>query len=309
MKKSIIFGICFFIGFSLLELFATNSDFDFYIEFMSLQLFGTVVVTVIFYFMQEKCSGTSYNESSYVQRGGRNSMAILDSRDSLVLGDIEITPKLTRREAEDVLSTGFWFRNKTDDESREYHDSVRVMFLFANIYDEPHYDVKYSFVDYSLFQKYDGTFFLVDSSCAPFAGGQTLVKEFSRDFLSANSKEQVLKTFNYSDSRSIFPSKDFDSLFENRFVSFYAEQRYLCFDYRVLFYYHSKNEEQLKEDYKKEIAKAEKCIDSEIIKAHLTAEYEKALAALKEGTWEKLEWKDYMKLEQQEISEYKNNRK
>lgn len=83
----------------------------------------------------------------------------------------------------------------------------------------------------------------------------------------------------------------------------------MCFDYRVLFYYYSKNEEQLKEDYEKEIAKAEKCIDSEIIKAHLTAEYEKALAALKEGTWEKLEWKDYMKLKQQEISEYKNNRK
>lgn len=235
-------------------------------------------------------------------------MAILDSEESLILGDIEITPKLTRREAEDVLSTGFWFRNKTDDKSREYHDSVRVMFLFANIFDEPHYDVEYSFVDYSLFQKYDGTFFLVDSSCAPFAGGQTLVKEFSRDFLSANSKEQVLKTINYSASRSIFPSKDFDSLFENRFVSFYAEQRYLCFDYRVLFYYSKDSPKILKEDYEEKLSHAEKCIDSEIIKAHLTSEYQKALAALKKNTWKNLEWEKYRELERKEIIDYKRNR-
>jgi hypothetical protein len=236
-------------------------------------------------------------------------MAILDSKDSLILGDIAVTPKLSRSEAESALNCGFYFDNKSSEESREYHDCVRVMFLYANIYDKPGRDVLYSFEDYSLFQKYDGSFFLAAQHCQPFGGGQTLKNEFDKDFFKNTSKDEVLEIFNKSLISSISPSKDFNLLFENRKFSFYAEQRYLCFDYRVLFYYYSKNEEQLKEDYEKEIAKAEKCIDSEIIKAHLTAEYEKALTALKEGTWEKLEWKDYMKLKQQEISEYKNNRK
>lgn len=236
-------------------------------------------------------------------------MAILDSKESLILGDIEVTPKLSRSEAESVLSSSFHFSNKSDEVSREYHDSVRVMFLYANIYDEPGRDVDYSFVDYSLFQKYDGTFFLVDETCAPFSGGQTLWKEFDKDLFNRKSKNEVLEVFNSSGVRSISPSKDFDLLFENRKVSFYAEQRYLCFDYRILFYYSQKSPEKVKEYYEKKISHAEKCIDSEIIKAHLTAEYEKALAALKENTWKYLEWKEYRKLEEQEIIDYKRNRR
>ena len=108
-------------------------------------------------------------------------MAVLDSEESLILGDIEVTPKLSRSEAESVLSSSFHFSNKSDEVSCEYHDSVRVMFLYANIYDEPGRDVDYSFVDYSLFQKYDGTFFLVDNTCVPFSSGQTLWKEFDKD--------------------------------------------------------------------------------------------------------------------------------
>ena len=235
-------------------------------------------------------------------------MAILDSKESLILGDIAVTPKLSRSEAESVLSSSFHFSNKSDEVSREYHDSVRVMFLYANIYDEPGRDVDYSFVDYSLFQKYDGTFFLVDETCAPFSGGQTLWKEFDKDLFNRKSKNEVLEVFNSSGVRSISPSKDFDLLFENRKVSFYAEQRYLCFDYRVLFYHSELTPEKLKEDYEEKISHAEKCIDSEIIKAHLTAEYEKALAALKEKNWKNLKWDEYIKLWRKEIIDYKKNR-
>mgnify|MGYP006923325583 CR=1 FL=1 len=66
----------------------------------------------------------------------------------------------------------------------------------------------------------------------------------------------------------------------------------MCFDYRVLFYHSELTPEKLKEYYEEKISHAEKCIDSEIIKAHLTAEYEKALAALKEDTWKEIEWED-----------------
>nr|MBP3282547.1 hypothetical protein [Treponema sp.] len=54
---------------------------------------------------------------------------------------------------------------------------------------------------------------------------------------------------------------------------------------------------------------AEKCVDSERIKAHLTAEYEKALAALKAGTWKKPGWEEYRELMRQEIAEYKRVRR
>lgn len=90
-------------------------------------------------------------------------MAILDSKESLILGDIAVTPSLSRSKAESALDCGFHFDNKSSEESREYHDCVRVMFLYANIYDKPGRDVLYSFVDYSLFQKYDGSFF----PCSP----------------------------------------------------------------------------------------------------------------------------------------------
>ena len=49
-------------------------------------------------------------------------MAILDSKESLILGDIEVTPKLSRSEAESVLSSSFHFSNKSDEVSREYQD-------------------------------------------------------------------------------------------------------------------------------------------------------------------------------------------
>ena len=60
-------------------------------------------------------------------------MAILDSEESLILGDIEVNPNLSRSEAESALNSRFLFDNKSDEESREYDDSVRVMFLYANI--------------------------------------------------------------------------------------------------------------------------------------------------------------------------------
>lgn len=236
---------------------------------------------------------------------------ILDSRESLILGDIAVTPDLSRSEAESALSLGLVrFSGKTCEESREYSDSVRVMFLYANIYDQPPRDVEYSFEDYSLFQKCDGSFFLVQQQCAPFAGGRWLEDEFGRDFLFKNSKAQVLKLLakNKEVQKSLSESMDFDALFENRSVSFYAEQRYLCFDYRVLFHYSAGNAERLKADYEEEISHAEKCVDSERIKAHLTAEYEKALAALKAGTWKKPGWEEYRELKRQEIAEYKRNR-
>ncbi len=235
-------------------------------------------------------------------------MAILDSKESLILGDIAVTPSLSRSEAESALNCGFYFDNKSSVESREYHDCVRVMFLYANIYDKPGRDVLYSFVDYSLFQKYDGSFFLAAQHCEPFGGGQTLKNEFDKDFFKNTSKDEVLEIFNQSLISSISPSKDFNLLFENRKFSFYAEQRYLCFDYRVLFYHSELTPKKLKEDYEEKISHAEKCIDSEIIKAHLTAEYEKALAALKEDTWKEIEWEDYRELMRQEIIDYKRNR-
>ena len=235
-------------------------------------------------------------------------MAILDSEESLILGDIEVNPNLSRSEAESALNSRFLFDNKSDEESREYDDSVRVMFLYANIYDKPGRDVLYSFDDYSLFQKYDGSFFLAMQSCAPFAGKQILRDEFDKDFLKNKSKNEVLEIFNRDSINSIYPSKDFNQLFENRAVSFYAEQRYLCFDYRILFYYSKESPEKLKEDYEEELSHAEKCIDSEIIKAHLTSEYQKALAALKENTWKDLEWEKYRELERKEIIDYKRNR-
>ena len=235
-------------------------------------------------------------------------MAILDSKESLILGDIAVTPSLSRSKAESALDWCFYFDNKSSEESSEYHDCVRVMFLYANIYDKPGRDVLYSFVDYSLFQKYDGSFFLAAQHCEPFGGGQTLKNEFDKDFFKNTSKDEVLEIFNQSLISRISPSKDFNLLFENRKFSFYAEQRYLCFDYRVLFYHSELTPEKLKEDYEEEISHAEKCIDSEIIKAHLTAEYEKALAALKEKTWKEIEWEDYRKLMRQEIIDYKINR-
>lgn len=235
-------------------------------------------------------------------------MAILDSKESLILGDIAVTPSLSRSEAESALDCGFYFDNKSSEESREYHDCVRVMFLYANIYDKPGRDVIYSFEDYSLFQKYDGSFFLAAQHCEPFGGGQTIKNEFDKDFFKNTSKDEVLEIFNQSLISSISPSKDFNLLFENRKFSFYAEQRYLCFDYRVLFYHSELTPEKLKEDYEEKISHAEKCIDSEIIKAHLTAEYEKALAALKEDNWKEIEWEDYRELMRQEIIDYKRNR-
>ena len=87
-------------------------------------------------------------------------MAILDSKESLILGDIEVTPKLSRSEAESVLSSSFHFSNKSYEVSREYHDSVRVMFLYANIYDEPGRDVDYSFVIIPCFKNTMELFFL-----------------------------------------------------------------------------------------------------------------------------------------------------
>lgn len=235
-------------------------------------------------------------------------MAILDSKESLILGDIAVTPSLSRSKAESALDCGFYFDNKSSEESREYHDCVRVMFLYANIYDKPGRDVLYSFEDYSLFQKYDGSFFLAAQHCEPFGGGQTIKNEFDKDFLKNTSKDEVLEIFNQSLISSISPSKDFNLLFENRKFSFYAEQRYLCFDYRVLFYHSELTPEKIKEDYEEKISHAEKCIDSEIIKAHLTAEYEKALAALKEDNWKEIEWEDYRELMRQEIIDYKRNR-
>ena len=235
-------------------------------------------------------------------------MAILDSKESLILGDIAVTPSLSRSEAESSLNCGFHFYNKSSEESREYHDCVRVMFLYANIYDKPGRDVLYSFEDYSLFQKYDGSFFLAAQHCEPFGGGQTLKNEFDKDFFKNTSNDEVLEIFNQSLISRISPSKDFNLLFENRKFSFYAEQRYLCFDYRVLFYHSELTPEKLKEYYEEELSHAEKCIDSEIIKAHLTAEYEKALAALKEDTWKEIEWEDYRELMRQEIIDYKRNR-
>lgn len=235
-------------------------------------------------------------------------MAILDSKESLILGDIAVTPSLSRSKAESALDCGFYFDNKSSEESREYHDCVRVMFLYANIYDKPGRDVLYSFVDYSLFQKYDGSFFLAAQHCEPFGGGQTLKNEFDKDFFKNTSKDEVLEIFNQSLISRISSSNDFNLLFENRKFSFYAEQRYLCFDYRVLFYHSELTPEKLKEYYEEKISHAEKCIDSEIIKAHLTAEYEKALAALKEDTWKEIEWEDYRELMRQEIIDYKRNR-
>lgn len=204
-------------------------------------------------------------------------MAILDSKESLILGDIAVTPSLSRSKAESALDCGFYFDNKSSEESHEYHDCVRVMFLYANIYDKPGRDVLYSFEDYSLFQKYDGSFFLAAQHCEPFGGGQTLKNEFDKDFFKNTSKDEVLEIFNQSLISRISPSKDFNLLFENRKFSFYAEQRYLCFDYRVLFYHSELTPKKLKEDYEEQISHAEKCIDSEIIKAHLTANMKKHL--------------------------------
>ena len=242
---------------------------------------------------------------------GETQMVILDSRESLILGDIAVTPDLSRSEAESALSLGLVsFSGKTDEENFEYSDSVRVMFLYANIYDQPPRDVEYSFEDYSLFQKYDGSFFLVQQQCAPFAGGRWLEDEFGRDFLFKNSKAQVLKLLakNKEVQKSLSESRDFDALFENRSVSFYAEQNYLCFDYRVLFHYSEGDAERLKAEYEEGVSHAERCVDSERIKAHLTAEYEKALAALKAGTWKEPDWEEYCELMRQEIAEYKRNR-
>ena len=235
-------------------------------------------------------------------------MAILDSEESLILGDIEVNPNLSRSEAESALNSRFLFDNKSDEESREYDDSVRVMFLYANIYDKPGRDVLYSFDDYSLFQKYDGSFFLAMQTCAPFAGKQTLRDEFDKNFLKNKSKNEVLEIFNRNCINRISTSKDFSLLFENRKFSFYAEQRYLCFDYRVLFYYSKEIPERLKKDYEEKLSHAEKCIDSEIIKAHLTSEYQKALATLEKNIWKNLEWEKYRELERKEIIDYKRNR-
>ena len=256
---------------------------------------------------EEEDSDISSNEDEEE----RKVPVILDSRESLILGDIAVTPDLSRSEAESALSLGLVsFSGKTREENREYRDSVRVMFLYANIYDQPPRDVEYSFEDYSLFQKYDGSFFLVQQQCAPFAGGEWLEGEFDRNFLLKNSKAQVLKLLakNKEVQKSLSESRDFDALFENRSVSFYAEQRYLCFDYRVLFHYSAGNAERLKAEYEEGISHAEKCVDSERIKAHLTAEYEKALAVLKAGTWKKPGWEEFCGLKRREVAEYKRNR-
>ena len=156
-------------------------------------------------------------------------MAILDSEESLILGDIEVNPNLSRSEAEGALNSRFLFDNKSDEESREYDDSVRVMFLYANIYDKPGRDVLYSFDDYSLFQKYDGSFFLVTQSCAPFAGKQTLRDEFDKNFLKNKSKNEVLEIFNRNCINRISTSKDFNLLFENRKFSLLRRAKILMF--------------------------------------------------------------------------------
>lgn len=231
-------------------------------------------------------------------------MSVLSSRDSIILGDIHVSYdiKLTRKEAERVLECPFYFENKTDEESRMYKNSVRVMFLHSKIYDEPNFDVRYSFEDLSLFQKVDGSFFIVDSSCAPHAGHCVIRKEFASDFFENNSVEDVVEliTNNNDLQKELRDSWDFMSLFKKRNYSFYA-QSFLCYDYEVLFGRIKDFDERFEELYKK----VNLSPDFDIIVGHIKKEYLKAKENLdntkKEEDYDKA-WKKWeKKQEEQEI--------
>lgn len=59
---------------------------------------------------------------------------ILDSSDSLILGDIEVTPSLTRSEAEDILRDYFHFSGKTRKENSELvFANIKNPFDYSNI--------------------------------------------------------------------------------------------------------------------------------------------------------------------------------
>ncbi len=67
MKKSIIWGIVYYIGFSLLELFSTHWDFDFYREFSPYRIIMTLVLMFFVYLRNRKryeSSGTAEKSES-----------------------------------------------------------------------------------------------------------------------------------------------------------------------------------------------------------------------------------------------------
>ena len=148
----------------------------------------------------------------------------------------------------------------------------------------------------------DGSFFIVDSSCAPHSGRCVIKKEFASDFFENNSVEDVVELITNSNDiqKELRDSWDFMSLFKKRNYSFYA-QRFLCYDYEVLFGRIKDFDERFEELYKKVILSP----DFDIIVGHLKKEYLKAKENLnntkKDEDYDK-DWKKWeKKQEEQEI--------
>ena len=64
IKKCIIAGFCFFIGFSILEFIATQ-DFDFFLEFLGLEIIGSIIFGFVYTLRYGKKSEFKFNWTNY----------------------------------------------------------------------------------------------------------------------------------------------------------------------------------------------------------------------------------------------------
>ena len=64
IKKSLIASLCFFIGFSILEFIATQ-DFDFFLEFLGLEIIGSIIFGFVYTLRYGKKSEFKFNWTYY----------------------------------------------------------------------------------------------------------------------------------------------------------------------------------------------------------------------------------------------------
>lgn len=230
-------------------------------------------------------------------------MDILTSDQSLVLGDIflERYIHLSRNDAELEVSNYFYFNNKTKKQQISYRDSCRVMFLDTCIYDKPDYDVTYAYSDCSLFQKFDGKFFIAKCHVRPYGGGESLVAELEKDYFEKSNPPGFMRflvekrVVNQQRAQELINSRDFTNLFGKRLITFYSQQ-YLYGDYQVLFYYSKGNKENLKQEKENYEVRFSKCHDKDILLKHLHHEYDKAQKCIDTGKWIDMTFEEHMEL-------------
>ncbi len=121
MKKLIKCILCFFICISLFELFATQADFDFFVEFLPLRIFGSIIIGSILYFKSDS-STSSYNRHDY---SNSNSDSYPEQKMELIKKDYDI--KEIKLNIKDYRSN--WFNY--DIFLRDFYD-VSIIFHSEN---------------------------------------------------------------------------------------------------------------------------------------------------------------------------------